>query len=266
MPNTSLIDPRPLLGDFAEDLYYPRYRPIASGPWKLHIIQMAASRGYWGNVHPHDGSIILTGPGQRGTEAWMSLTPSEMQSQEIGLRAAHGHTVVFGLGMGWLATNLALRDRVERVTVVERDTDILSIMADTGIFEQLPAAARRKVTIVNADALEWRPDCPVDTLQADIWLRYVEPQKLDDVRRMQDNVQAKQVYFWGQEMEIWRFACRRTNGAPHLDWPLLHRIVEQDLRLPLILPPWPDYPEKITAAAQWWAPKGDWWRESPSAG
>lgn len=111
--------------------------------------------------------------------------------------------------MGWLAANVALRETVRRVTVVERDGDILEMVAATGVFEQLPIAAREKIEIVQADALEWRASGLVDSLQADIWERYIEDRKLSDARRMQENIGAKGVYFWGQEMEIWRYACRR---------------------------------------------------------
>lgn len=255
------IESRGMLGDFKSDLYFPRYRSGQAGGWNLRAIMMMGSRGYWGEVYPMSGTVIMSGPSSEGTNAWMSLTPSELESQEIGLRAAHGHTVVFGMGMGWLAANVAMRPEVDRVTVVERDPDVLELIRYSGALDGLPEAARSKLEIVEADALEWRPDGPVDTLQADIWRRMLEPQKVDDVRRMQDNVQASAVYFWGQEMEMWRCACRRTDGRPILDWPLIRTILAEDMRLPLIVPDWDDYPQKIATAAGWWAPKEeDWWR------
>ncbi len=248
-------------------LHFPNYRPASAGPWTLRTATLAGSRGYWGELTgPAVNVPILVGPGGGGPHSWMSTLPSETESQEIGLHAAHGHTVVCGLGMGWLAANLALREQVDRVSVIERDKDILSIVAACGAFDDLPPAARGKIAVIEADALTWRPDSPVDSLQIDIWLRYVEPQKLDDARRIQENVQAGSVYFWGQELEIWRHACRRAGGVPALDWPLVRQVVEEDLSLPLILPDWPDYPEKIAAAARWWAPKtDDWWRVEQSA-
>ena len=204
---------------------------------------------------------MLTGPGKNGTTTWMAMTPSEIESQEIGLRSAHGHTVVLGLGMGWLAANVALRPEVDHVTVVERDRDIIEMVNFSGIFAQLPKPARDKLEIVQEDALAWRPSGPVDTLQADIWARFIEDNKLQDIRRMQENIRADVVYFWGQEMEIWRFACHREGSQPALDWPLVRDIVAEDIRLPLLLPSWRDYPQKIAAAAQWWTPhEPGWWQ------
>ena len=259
---TTDIDPRELLGSFQRPLFFPRYRPGEFGAWTLHVVPMLAARGYWGQVYSLHGAVILKGPSARGAEAWMAMLPSEIESQEVGLSGARGHTLVFGLGMRWLAANAALRAEVERVSVVERDPAIIALARASGVFEQLPDAARRKIDIIQADALEWVPSTPVDNLQADIWLRLAEPGKLDAVRRMQKNVGAPSLYFWGQEMEIWRHACRRARGVPDtLDWATLREIVAADLQLPLILPDWRDYPEKIAAAARWWTPASDgWWR------
>jgi hypothetical protein len=166
--------------------------------------------------------------------------------------------------MGWLAANAALRPDVERVSVVERDPAVIELVQANGVFEQLPEAARRKISITQADALQWVPSTPVDSMQADIWLTLAEDGKLDAVRRMQRNVGAQRIYFWGQEMEIWRHACRRASRVPEaLDWPTLRRIVEEDVQLPLIVPDWADYPQKIRAAARWWTPARDgWWLAS----
>jgi hypothetical protein len=259
---TTEIEPGELLGSFRRPLFFPRYRAGELGAWGLHVVPMLAARGYWGQVYPVRGAVILKGPSARGAEAWMAMLPSEIESQEAGLDGARGHTLVLGLGMGWLAANAALRPEVERVSVVERDPTIIALARASGVFEQLPEPARRKLDIIQADALDWVPSEPVDSMQADIWLTLAEDGKLEAVRRMQHNVAARRIYFWGQEMEIWRHACRRAGKVPDtLDWGTLRDIVEVDVRLPLILPDWPDYPEKIAAAARWWTPAREgWWR------
>lgn len=224
----------------------------------MRLIAMAASRGYWGTVHQLAHAAILS----KNNQSWMSTLPSEVESQEIGLDAAHGHTVIFGLGMGWLAANAALRPAVDCVTVVERDPDIIELAEEIGAFDGLPDQARRKVRIVEGDAREWRPQEAVHSLQADIWRRFTEDGKLAEVRRMHANVAAPSIYFWGQEMEIWRHACRRAGRPPDtLNWDDVRAIVRDDLQLPLTMPDWEDYPAKIASAAQWWAPQDDaWWR------
>jgi hypothetical protein len=259
--NVQLYDPYELLGEFHTELWLPQYRPVERGAWSVRTIMMAAARGYWGETYKIAGASILSGPGADGKASWMSMLPSEIESQEIGLRAAHGYTVVVGLGMGWLAANVALRREVDHVTVVERDGDVIELVKATGIFAQLPADAREKLEIVQSDAFAWRPSTEVDTLQADIWQKFIEDHKLSDIRRLQDNIGAAALYFWGQEMEIWRFACRRHGPQPPLDWPLIRTIVSDDIKLPLLLPDWTNYPQKIAAAASWWTPcKQDWWK------
>lgn len=57
------------------------------------------------------GSVMFTGPVHipilsRAGEAWMSLTPSEILTLREGNRIAKGHTLVAGLGMGWLTQKL----------------------------------------------------------------------------------------------------------------------------------------------------------------
>jgi len=257
------VDPRLLLGEFTSDLWFPLYAQRAQEGWSMRIIAMPSSRGYWGRAYAMAGTVILTGPVENDCASWMSIVPMEVESQEIGIAAAHGHTVVLGLGMGWCAANVALNPAVNRVTVVERDPDVIALIDGLRIFDQLPAAAREKLTIVRADALEWRPDTPVHSVQADIWAKFVEPQKWDDVRRIQDNIGAGSLYFWGQEMELWRLACREAGAVPgQLDPEDIDRLVA-GTGLPLVRPERPDYGDDIVAAARWWTPQRDgWWADS----
>ena len=64
------------------------------------------------------------------------------------------------------------------------------------------------------------------------------------MRHIQNNIAAEAIYFWGQEIQIWRAACAHQGDTPALDWPLV-RAIARDFALPLILPDWPDYPQKI---------------------
>ncbi|MBF8276305.1 MAG: hypothetical protein HW390_1378 [Candidatus Brocadiaceae bacterium] len=61
----------------------------------------------------------------------------------------------------------------------------------------MPEAVKNKITIVNANALEWVAEVKVDFLYADIWLSLDEPQTLEQVRCMNENLRADAVYFWG---------------------------------------------------------------------
>jgi hypothetical protein len=256
------ISPIDLLGQFTTSLWLPHYRAGVWGEWSLRVAFLAAGRGYWGQTYATLGSAVLSGPVRDGDATWMSIVPMEIESQEIGIAAARGHTVVLGLGMGWATANVALSPGVDRVTVVERDADVIALIAEQGVFDQLPSGARDKITIVQADAFDWRPDAAVDSLQADIWAKIVEPGKWSDVRRLQANIGATSLYFWGQEMELFRLACREAGGVPtDLSDTEVERLAAQT-GLPLVLSREPGLAARIAAGAPWWTPSKDGWWEA----
>lgn len=234
---------------FTSELFMPVYQPMRSGDWEMRIGGGVLAQGYWGPTR-----LIETLPALvRGGDVWMSLSPVEMESQEIGIALSHGHVVVMGMGMGWAAVVAALRDEVTRVTVVERDDDVLAIHRELNLFAQLPEAARAKLRIVQGDALEWRADAPVDLLMPDIWLPLVSDGRVEEVRRMQANVKARSIYFWGQELEIARHA--RAAGRALDDAGIAATIADFDL--PLIGPDYPDHSAIVATVAQRWM-RGRW--------
>lgn len=234
------------------DAFMPRYRAGEHGNWRIHPGGAVAHD--WGY---HSGpcvvemlpSLARKVAGSAGAwDTWMSLTPHEIESQELGYRHAHGHTVIMGLGMGWIAANGALNPRVTQVTIVERDPDVISLFRDSGAFDSLPAPAQAKIAIAQADALEWRPGAvPVDFLYADIWLSLAEPHTIGQVRRMQEHAKASQVYFWGQEIAI-HSAIRRLAGGMDdaaITPDAIGRAVDEVIALPLLVPQDIDYARMV---------------------
>ncbi len=133
-----------------------------------------------------------------------------------------------------------------RVTVVERDPAVIRLMAEVDVFGQLPPEAAAKVEVVEADALEWRPEAPVDFLLADIWLPLMGEGRFEESARMVANTGAARAYVWGQELEI----ARRANlaGIP-LDRGGVERVIAES-GLPLVGLELPDYPSMIARAAE----------------
>ena len=231
----------PGLTPFAYDLFVPAYRPMRSGEWEVRHAGAVLCPGYWSPPQLVLGMAALV----RGRETWMSMTPLELESQEIGVRLARGHVVVFGYGMGWSAVASALRPEVAAVTVVERDPAIIALHEALDIAAQLPAEARAKIRVVEGDAYAWRPDGPVNLLMPDIWLPLVSDGRVEEVRRMQANVRADAVYFWGQELEIARHAV----AAGHSLDDRGIRATIAGFGLPLIGPDYPGYAETVRRVA-----------------
>ena len=253
-----------LLGDFKTDLWLPRYGPGTAGAWSLRQFPMFSTRGYWGDLYNVRGCLMLYGPPGQNNEltSWMSISPLEIESQEAGIRAACGHAVVVGLGMGWLAANVALNPEVQAVTIVESDPQVIAFASAHGVFAQLPENARGKIDIVQADAFEWKPRAAADCLLVDIWPALLDTRKLDDARRIQRNVGAAAIHYWGQEADMWRIARRSGINEADFDRATLEHIVVKAIGLPLILSGEADYVAKIAQGARWWGGGAeDWWRD-----
>jgi hypothetical protein len=228
------------------------YRPMEQGGW---IIRRWGNdiplRGYWSPTRLVSGVISL----DRGSDTWMSLMPVEVESQQIGVDCASGHVAVFGLGLGWATALCALKPEVESITVLERDSELIALHGELGLFDRLPDGAGAKVRIVEGDAFSWRPDRAVDLLKADIWLPLVgADDRVAEVRRMQANVGATRVYFWGQELEIARHSV--AAGRRRLE----DREISETARefgLPLAGLDSPGHADRLRSAADQWM--GDHW-------
>lgn len=232
----------PGLAMFQTDLFIPTYAPARGENWEVRHADFVLCPGYWSPPSGVSGMAAL----MRGGKTWMSMTPMELESQEIGVRLAEGDVVIFGMGLGWVTAVTALREEVRSVTVVELDAEVLDLHRQLDVFSQLPAEARAKIRVEQGDAYSWTPDQPVDLLMPDIWLPLVSDGRVEEVRRMQVNVQARSVYFWGQEMEIARHAV--AAGRALDDAGIAATIAE--FGLPLIGPEFPGYTEKLAAAAR----------------
>ncbi|MFL0354937.1 hypothetical protein ACI5KX_00540 [Erythrobacter sp. GH1-10] len=248
VPDLSTIDIE-ALPDWEGDPLAFYYRPIEKGDWALTALPFGVAMGYWSGLHRVYGMPILT----RGSDVWMSICPMEVESQWIGIDNAGGHTVICGLGLGWAAAMASFHPEVERITVLERDEDVIEMNREIGLFDRLPDGLGDKIEVVRTDAFDWKPDSPVDLLMPDIWLDMVSDGRAEETRRMQGNIGAQGVYFWGQELEIARHIVRDREQIT--DATIADTAREFDL--PLVGLDTEDYAENIKTAARQWM-KGRW--------
>lgn len=86
-------------------------------------------------------------------DAWMTITPSEINTMEHHLEYMKGNVIVFGLGLGYFAYMSAIKDNVDSVTVIESNKDIIDIF-NNNILNQMDDNIKSKISIIHNDAKE----------------------------------------------------------------------------------------------------------------
>ena len=176
---------RPLRArDIARDPYYSRIRfPAARlGRWELKrmayepyelfvrddLLCLPDGReiprlGYFTERFPYPAVL------EDGRE-WMTVTPNEIATMADAVSQARGHVVAMGLGLGYFAFRASEKEDVARVTVVERDREVIALFRRF-LLPQFPHAD--KVRIVCADAFDYArdtlPGLGADFVFIDLW-------------------------------------------------------------------------------------------------
>ncbi|HLO31903.1 MAG TPA: N-acetyltransferase [Anaerolineales bacterium] len=203
-------------------LRVPMYRPASLGNWSLKKVKQVAQFGYFMDWQGQGDIDAL----YYAEQTWMSNARDEVDSQTPHIAAAFGHTVLMGAGMGIALCNLLPKPDVTRLTLIERDPLVIELLRQSTDLKTWPGIGKLRVEI--RDALAYLPDLPVDHLYADIWATPGEPQSIPDMQRIQANVRAKQVGWWGQELLFLDWLAGETPTVENYsDWA-------GELGLPLI--------------------------------
>ena len=238
---------------FRTELFIPKYKPQQKSNWRLTYMGMGFDHGYFSDVWAVENMPILSRRSKNDNdkwESWMSICPHELESQELCCKYAYGKVVIMGLGMGWVAINTAFNPKVEEVIVIEIDKEVLEIFLESGALADVPPEIQNKIKLVNADALSWKTGSnKIDFLYIDIWQKLVEPQVIEDVRCMQKNINADKIYFWGQELFIFRIFFDSGLAEDNLNKHFISEIIE-NIKLPLLIPGDIDYPSMIMKAGK----------------
>jgi hypothetical protein len=92
----------------------------------------------------------------------MSDTPDEMRDHCIFIYNAKGHVLINGLGLGVVLQSCLEKPEVTHATVIEKSPDVIALV---GTHYQEKYGDR--LTIINADALEWIP--PKNVRYGAVW-------------------------------------------------------------------------------------------------
>lgn len=101
--------------------------------------------------------------------AWMSITPNEIYTMKKPIEDASGKVLTLGCGMGYFAYMTALKDDVESVTIVEKESDVIDLFTNF-ILPQF--SCKEKIHILQADAFDFMEnlsDGQYDYCFVDIW-------------------------------------------------------------------------------------------------
>ncbi|MBR3053704.1 MAG: hypothetical protein IKG59_06185, partial [Firmicutes bacterium] len=115
-----------------------------------------------------DGSLSYPGF-YEGDRCWMSITPNEIVTMREPVEKASGRVLTLGLGLGYYAYMVHLKENVTDVAVVEREQAVIDLFEKT-LLPQFDHP--EKIRIAQTDAfsyLESLEDGEYDYCFADIW-------------------------------------------------------------------------------------------------
>lgn len=146
--------------------YLVDLRSGTSGPFRVRRRNTKCDLQYsrlWRDGRPPGiGQFTYLQHEDRGTI--MSDTVPEIMDVLSAVPKLRGNILMTGLGLGMVIHILKLREFREQwtsITVIEKEADVIKLVAGryTG----------RKVRIIHADAMEWRPTGRYDIAWHDIW-------------------------------------------------------------------------------------------------
>jgi hypothetical protein len=145
-----------------------------------------------------DGDVVfpvvyeIQSPGR--SQIWMSMTPMEFLSQRPGIRMAKGHTIVGGLGLGYMLQAVMEKRSVERVTLVERDEELVDWILPR-LRQHLPD---KELEVVVGDAYKEVPKMTADVALIDVFPSYGNNDFwMNDLRRDTPRANIPTMWGWG---------------------------------------------------------------------
>ena len=165
----NIVLPEASKGDVA--LTYMQYAPCQAFPCGDLCLECGRLRAPLGFFKTTFRYPAIT----KGGREWMTVTPNEIRTMQSSVDAAHGHVLVYGLGLGYFVYMAAIKDVVESVTVVDVDESVIMLFKKY-IWPQFPEAASRKIVVVQQDAFVnaeqerfLRYGRPYDLVFTDLW-------------------------------------------------------------------------------------------------
>ena len=142
---------------------YQPYQLFAYDDIKMNGYKEYSQIGYFNQKFSY---LALT----EGNNIWMSLNPNEIETMKPYISKAKGHVLVLGLGMGYVPFMLSLKNCVSKITIVEKDQEIINLFNKL-IYPSFPN--KEKIEIIKGDAVEYaskkQKEAAYDYIFADLW-------------------------------------------------------------------------------------------------
>ena len=103
------------------------------------------------------------------SQEWMSLNPHEIRTMEMPIQVAKGKVLTLGLGLGYFAYMVHLKEEVKEVYIVEMDLELIKLF-QKHLLPLFPY--KEKIHIIKADALAFINqinDRDYDFIFSDLW-------------------------------------------------------------------------------------------------
>ena len=173
-----------MLDTFINNPYYQALKNISfeEDGWKLETKKMKAFTLFPYDEQYHYGanSILKMSLGyftkdydyptiSLYDQEWMSLNPHEIRTMEMPIQVAKGKVLTLGLGLGYFAYMVHLKEEVKEVYIVEMDLELIKLF-QKHLLPLFPY--KEKIHIIKADALVYINqinDRDYDFIFADLW-------------------------------------------------------------------------------------------------
>lgn len=171
-----------------------------SGPWAIRRFKTELDIDYLRHCRdgrdPGLGEFTKLAHKDRGIV--MSDTHPEIRDVIHNIEGFSGKVLVTGLGLGMVVQFLLRQEGVDHITVIEKDPHVIKLSG--------PTYKGPKVTIIRADAYEWRPvkGTRFNFAWHDIW-DGVAGEETDEMRQLREHyspfVGRKRQRCWGEREE-----------------------------------------------------------------
>lgn len=173
-----------MLETFTNNPYYQALKNISfeEDGWKLETKKMKAYTLFPYDEQYHYGanSILKMSLGyftkdydyptiSLYDQEWMSLNPHEIRTMEMPIQIAKGKVLTLGLGLGYFAYMVHLKEEVKEVYIVEMDLELIKLF-QKHLLPLFPY--KEKIHIIKADALVYINqinDKDYDFIFSDLW-------------------------------------------------------------------------------------------------